>query len=117
MTVTPAADAACILPTLEGFRNKLLDLTTRNDLLDLCLKSQRAAQLLRFVDCNLRGVMHGLMAGRQFSLSAFPQPPKGKQTVNEGEIEATLVMEGSEGLLDWIPLHVQPEPGLDDARM
>ena len=54
MTVTPAADAAYILPTLEGFRNKLLDLTTRNNLLNLSLKSQRTAQLLRFVDCNLQ---------------------------------------------------------------
>ena len=59
MTVTPAADAAYILPTLEGFRNKLLDLTTRNNLLNLSLKSQRTARLLRFVDCNLQAVLDG----------------------------------------------------------
>ena len=31
-------NSAYILPTLEGFRNKLLDLTTRNKLLNLGLK-------------------------------------------------------------------------------
>lgn len=46
MTVTPAADAANIVPTIEGFRRKLPDLTTRNYLLKLSLKSQRTAQIL-----------------------------------------------------------------------
>ena len=72
MTVTPAADAAYILPTLEGFRNKLLDLTTRNNLLNLSLKSQRTARLLRFVDCNLQAVLDGLTSGRQYNVSATP---------------------------------------------
>ncbi len=91
MTVTPAADAAYIVPTLEGFRNKLLDLTTRNNLLNLSLKSQRTARLLRFVDCNLQGVLDGLMSGRQYSLSALPEPPKDKQpTLDEAEVEAAL---------------------------
>jgi len=91
MTVTPADDAAYIVPTLEGFRNKLLDLTTRNNLLNLSLKSQRTARLLRFVDCNLQGVLDGLMSGRQYSLSALPEPPKDKQpTLDEAEVEAAL---------------------------
>jgi very-short-patch-repair endonuclease len=91
MTVTPAADAAYIIPTLESFRNKLLDLTTRNNLLNLSLKSQRTARLLRFVDCNLQGVLDGLMGGRQYSLSALPEPPKDKQpTLDEAEVEAAL---------------------------
>ena len=91
MTVTPAADAAYIVPTLEGFRNKLLDLTTRNNLLNLNLKSQRTARLLRFVDCNLQGVLNGLMSGRQYSLSALPEPPKDKQpSLDEDEVEAAL---------------------------
>ena len=91
MTVTPAADAAYVVPTLEGFRNKLLDLTTRNNLLNLSLKSQRTARLLRFVDCNLQGVLNGLMSGRQYSLSALPEPPKDKQpTLDEAEVEAAL---------------------------
>lgn len=91
MTVTPAADAAYIVPTLEGFRNKLLDLTTRNNLLNLSLKSQRTARLLRFVDCNLQGVLDGLMSGRQYSLSALPEPPKDKQpTLDEAEVEVAL---------------------------
>lgn len=87
----PADDAAYILPTLEGFRNKLLDLTTRNNLLNLSLKSQRTARLLRFVDCNLQGVLDGLLLGRQYSLSALSEPPKEKRsTLDEAAIEAAL---------------------------
>ena len=91
MTETPAADAAYILPTLEGFRNKLLDLTTRNNLLNLSLKSQRTARLLRFVDCNLQAVLEGLTSGRQYSLSALPEPTKEKQpTLDDAAVEAAL---------------------------
>ncbi len=91
MTVTPAAEAAYILPTLERFRNKLLDLTTRNNLLNLSLKSQKAARLLRFVDCNLQAVLNGLVSGCQYSLSALPEPPKDKQdSVDEEVVEAAL---------------------------
>ena len=117
MTVTPAADAAYIVPTLEGFRNTLLDLTTRNNLLNLSLKSQRTARLLRFVDCNLQGVLNGSMSGRQYSLSASPSPPKGNQAVHGGEVEAALVKQRNEDLLYLIPLHIQPETDLDDARV
>ncbi len=111
MTVTPAADAAYIVPTLERFCSKLLDLTTRDILLNLSIKSQQATRLLRFADCNLRVVI----AWRQYSLSALPRPPKGKQIVHEGEIEAVLAKERNEGLLDWIPLHIQAETGLDET--
>ncbi len=93
----PTDDAAYILPTLEGFRNKLLDLTTRNNLLNLSLKSQRTARLLRFVDCNLQGVLDGLLLGRQYSLSALPEPPKEKRsTLDEAAIEAALEQARSE---------------------
>jgi len=80
-----------LLPTLEGFRNKLLDLTTRNNLLNLGLKSQRTSRLLRIVDCNLHAVLAGLTAGRQFSLSALPEPSKDKRSeLDEVEFEAAL---------------------------
>ena len=93
----PADDAAYIFPTLEGFRNKLLDLTTRNNLLNLSLKSQRTARLLRFVDCNLQGVLDGLLVGRQYSLSALSEPPKEKRsTLDEAAIEAALEQARSE---------------------
>ena len=88
MTVAPSPDAAHIIPTLEGFRNKLLDLTTRNNLLNLNLKSQRMARLLRFVDCNLQAVLDGLISGRQYSLGALPEPPKEKKpSFDEAAIE------------------------------
>ena len=91
MTATPAADSAYILPTLEGFRNKLLDLTTRNNLLNLGLKSQKTARLLRFVDCNIQAVLDGLIAGRQYSLSGLPEPPKEKAaSLDEDAVEAAL---------------------------
>ncbi len=116
MTVTPAADAAYIIPTLEGFRNKLLDLATRNNLLNLSLKSQRTARLLRFVNCNLQGILDGLMSEHQYSLSALPETPKEKQTFDEGEIEAALKKARAEDLLEWIPIHVRPDTGLDDTQ-
>ena len=91
-TVSTAADSAYILPTLEGFRNKLLDLTTRNNLLNLGLKSKRTARLLRFVDCDLQSVLDGLATGRQYSLRGLPEPPKEKQPeLDNEEIEAALV--------------------------
>ena len=71
MPASAAGDAAHVIPTLEGFRNKLLDLTTRNKLLNLGLKSQRTASLLRFVDCNLQTVLDGLASGRQLALQHF----------------------------------------------
>lgn len=80
-----------MLPTLEGFRNKLLDLTTRNNLLNLGLKSQRTVRLLRFIDCNLQAVLNGLTSGRQYSLSALPEPPKEKQSMlDEAAVNAAL---------------------------
>ena len=113
MTATPAADAAYILPTLEGFRNKLLDLTTRNNLLSLGLKSQRTARLLRFVDCNLQGVLNGLTAGRQYSLSALPEPPKNQDsTLDEAAVEAALEKARSE---DPLYQQILADGGDDEA--
>ncbi len=78
-------------PTLEGFRNKLLDLTTRNNLLNLGLKSKRIARLIRFVDCNLQSVLDGLIAGRQYSLSALKEPLKEKQSsLDDAAVEEAL---------------------------
>lgn len=84
MTTRPEADQY-LLPTLERFRNKLLDLTTRNSLLNLSLKSRRTTRLLRFVDCNLQATLDGLISNRQYSLSALPDPPKEKQVSADDE--------------------------------
>jgi hypothetical protein len=85
------ADNQHLLPTLEGFRNKLLDLTTRNNLLNLGLKSQRTARLLRFIDCDLQAVLVGLSAGRQYCLSGLPEPPKEQQpSIDESAFEIAL---------------------------
>lgn len=89
MTVTPAAAAAYVLPTLEEFRKKLLDLTTRNSLLNLNLSKQKSLRLLRFVDCNLQGVLNGLVSGRQYSISALPEPPRNSRQ-DDAALEAAL---------------------------
>ena len=78
-------------PTLEGFRNKLLDLTSRNSLLNLSLKSQRTARLLRFIDCDLQAVLNGLASGRQYSLSSLTEPAKEKQSsLGDAVLEAAI---------------------------
>lgn len=91
MNTSNSEETAYVLPTLEGFRNKLLDLTTRNSLLNLGLKSQRSARFLRFVDCNLQSVLDGLSSGRQYNLGGLPEPPKEKQPEPEDEeVESAL---------------------------
>ena len=67
--------ASHVLPTLDRFRNKLLDLTTRNSLLNLGLRSQRSVRLLRFVDCNLQSVLDGLTNSQQYSLEGVLDLP------------------------------------------
>lgn len=62
-------------PTLEGFRNKLLDLTTRNNLLNLSLNSKRTARLLRFISCNPQSVLGVLCDGTTLPINALPDPP------------------------------------------
>lgn len=90
-TTSLPADNQHLLPTLEGFRNKLLDLTTRNNLLNLGLKSQRTARLLRFIDCDLQAVLVGLSGGRQYGLSGLPEPPKEQQpSIDEEAFEIAL---------------------------
>jgi very-short-patch-repair endonuclease len=80
-----------LLPTLEGFRNKLLDLTTRNNLLNLGLKSQRTARLLRFIDCNIQAVLVGLIGGNEYRLSGLPEPTKEKQpSIDDTAVEIAL---------------------------
>ena len=52
-----------LIPTLEGFRNKLLDLTTRNNLLNLSLSSKRTSRLLRFIGCDPQVILAELCDG------------------------------------------------------
>jgi hypothetical protein len=92
MTDTQAPDTAYVLPTLGEIRKKLLDLTTKNSLLNLNLSKQQSLRLLRFVDCNPQAVLNGLISGRQFSISALPEPPKKEHhhNLDDAAIEAVL---------------------------
>ena len=65
-----------LLPTLEGFRNKLLDLTSRNNLLNLSLTSSRSARLMRFVACDPQAVLNTLCSGSTLELKPLPDPPE-----------------------------------------
>ncbi len=82
-----------LVPTLEGFRNKLLDLTTRNNLLNLSLSSKRTARLLRFIDCDPQAVLAALCDGTTIQIIALPDPPDddGKDEAGE-EFENALVI-------------------------
>ena len=102
MTVNATGDDAYIIPTLERFRNKLLDLSANNKLLNLRLTNKKTNQLLRFVDCNLQAVLDGLIAGRNFSIDALPEPPsEAPQEPDEAEAEAALDAPISQALADW----------------
>ena len=65
-----------LLPTLDGFRNKLLDLTTRNNLLNLSLASKRTSKLIRFIGCDPQVILNKLCEGAQLELVALPNPPE-----------------------------------------
>ncbi|MCP9943475.1 DUF4011 domain-containing protein [Cyanobium sp. ATX 6E8] len=82
-----------LVPTLEGFRNKLLDLTTRNNLLNLSLSSKRTAKLLRFIDCDPQAVLAALCDGTTIQIIPLPDPPDddGKDEAGE-EFEKALVI-------------------------
>jgi hypothetical protein len=82
-----------LVPTLEGFRNKLLDLTTRNNLLNLSLSSKRTARLLRFIDCDPQAVLAALCDGTTIQITPLPDPPddEGKDEAGE-EFEKALVI-------------------------
>ena len=102
MTVNANGDDAYIIPTLERFRNKLLDLTANNKLLNLRLANQKTNQLLRFVDCNLQAVLDGLIAGRNYSIDALPEPPsESSQEPDEAEAEAAPEAAIPQNLTDW----------------
>lgn len=77
MTVSARDDDTYVLPTLERFRSKLLDLTSSNKLLNLKLSNQKASQFLRFVDCDLQSVLNGLIAGQEYGINAPPEPSNG----------------------------------------
>ena len=64
-----------LLPTLEGFRNKLLDLTSRNNLLNLGLTRARTARLMRFVACDPQAILNTLCSGNLLELKALTEPP------------------------------------------
>lgn len=74
-----------LLPTLEGFRNKLLDLTSRNNLLNLSLTSSRTARLMRFVACDPEAVLNTLCSGSTLELKPLPDPPEEEENKLEGE--------------------------------
>ena len=81
-----------LLPTLEGFRNKLLDLTSRNNLLNLSLTSSRTARLMRFVACDPQAVLNTLCSGSTLELKPLPDPPEEEEKKLEGEdFKAALV--------------------------
>lgn len=83
--------ASHLIPTLEGLRNKLLDLTTRNNLLNLSLNDKRTRRLIRFVHSDLQGTLNALCSGLTLPLIALPDPPeKELREVNEDEFEAAL---------------------------
>ena len=75
MTHMAAGSDAHILPTLERFRSKLLDISTSNKLISLRLTQQNTNQFLRLIDCNLQAVLDGLISSREFGISALPDPP------------------------------------------
>ena len=84
--------ASHLIPTLEGLRNKLLDLTTRNNLLNLSLNDKRTRRLIRFVHSDLQGTLNALCSGSTLPLIALPDPPeKELREVNDDEFEAALV--------------------------
>ena len=80
-----------LTPTLEGFRNKLLDLTTRNNLLNLSLNSKRTARLLRFISCNPQSILGALCDGTSLQITALPDPPDdGEKNEASEEFEKAL---------------------------
>ena len=84
-------NASHLIPTLEGLRNKLLDLTTRNNLLNLSLNDKRTRRLIRFVHSDLQGTLNALCSGTTLPLLALPDPPeKELREVNDDEFEAAL---------------------------
>ena len=81
-----------LLPTLEGFRNKLLDLTSRNNLLNLSLASRRTGRLMRFVACDPQAILNNLCSGYTLELKPLPDPPEEEEKKLEGEeFKAALV--------------------------
>ena len=92
MALASKAVNSHLLPTLEGFRNKLLDLTSRNNLLNLPLTSSRTARLMRFVACDPQSVLNTLCSGSTLELKPLPDPPEEDEKKLEGEeFKAALV--------------------------
>ena len=89
MVGKPVDVSSYLLPTLEGFRNKLLDLTSRNNLLNLPLARGR---LMRFVACDPQAILNTLRSGNSLELKALPNPPEEEEhEVEDQEFQAALV--------------------------
>ena len=88
MVGKPVDVSSYLLPTLEGFRNKLLDLTSRNNLLNLPLERGR---LMRFVACDPQAILNTLCSGNLLELKALPNPPEEEHELEGQEFQAALV--------------------------
>ena len=88
MVGKPVDVSSYLLPTLEGFRNKLLDLTSRNNLLNLPLARGR---LMRFVACDPQAILNTLCSGNLLELKALPNPPEEEHELEGQEFQAALV--------------------------
>ena len=88
----PIDGSSYLLPTLEGFRNKLLNLTSKNNLLNLGLTSRRTARLMRFVACDPQAILNTLCSGNLLELKALPSPPEEEEHGLEAqEFQVALV--------------------------
>jgi hypothetical protein len=88
MMTKPVDGNSYLLPTLEGFRNKLLDLTSRNNLLNLPLARGR---LMRFVACDPQAILNTLCSGNLLELKALPNPPEKEHELEGQEFQTALV--------------------------
>jgi superfamily I DNA and/or RNA helicase len=88
----PGGQRSHLIPTLDGLRNKLLDLTTRNNLLNLSLNDKRTRRLIRFVHSDLQGTLSALCSGTTaLPLLSLPDPPEDKlNEIDDDEFEAAM---------------------------
>jgi len=89
MVGKPVDVSSYLLPTLEGFRNQLLDLTSMNNLLNLPLARGR---LMRFVACDPQVILNTLCSDKLLGLKYLLKPPEEEEHELEGqEFNAALV--------------------------
>ena len=106
-----------LIPTLEGFRNKLLDLTTRNNLLNLSLSSKRTSRLLRFIDCDPQVILAELCDGATIQILALPDPPNDNTNDEESDEfkQALEVARSQDPLYEQILADSTGDQGLSQA--